>query len=57
MRVVAPIGAVERDSVPLDARPAKQLIEAECALLLNHITALPKFIERFDESMNVFMPL
>ena len=57
VRVVAPVRAVERHSVPLDARPAKELIEAERGPFRHDITALAKCVERFDETVDVGMPL
>src|SRR6516164_1631658 len=57
MRVLAPVGAFERNSVPLDVRPAQQFIEAKYSAFHDDVTALAEFIERFDEPMDVAMPL
>ena len=57
VRVVAPVRLFERHSVPLDGRPAKQLIEAGRRHFSHHVRALAKSVERFHESVDVAMPL
>ena len=57
VRLVAPVRTFECNSVPLDARPAKELIKAERRHFRHDVTALVKSVERFHESMDVGMPL
>ena len=55
--MIAPVRVFERHLVPLDRRPAKQLIEAGRRHFRHHVTALAKSVERFHKSVDVAMPL
>ena len=57
VRVVAPVRVFERHSMPFDARPAQELIEAERRPRHHDITALPKSDECFDESVDIAISL
>ena len=57
VRVVAPVRALQRHPVPLDARPAKQLIQAERRHFRHDVRALAKSVERFHKSMDAGVPL
>ena len=57
MRVLAPVRVVERHPVPLDSRPAQELIEAQLAFFRHDIAALAKRVERFYEPVDVGVPL
>ena len=53
--MVAPLRAFQSYPVPLDARPTKQLIEAERSPFRQNITKLVKSDEPFHQSMYIAM--